>query len=114
MSDLSHVDQYPEIPVSLLATRGLLRTGEWRNMRPVMAERRAPCSAACPAAVPVPRYLHLLSQGRLREAYEAFTLRNPFPAVTGRVCPHFCETACNREAYDGPVSIRALERHLGE
>ncbi len=114
MNDLSHVDGYPEIPVSLMASRGVLRTGEWRNMRPVAQERWAPCAEACPAAVPVPRYLHLLSQGRLREAYEAFTLRNPFPAVTGRVCPHFCETACNREGYDGAVSIRALERHLGE
>ncbi len=114
MTDLSHVDGYPEIPVSLLASRGVLLTGEWRNMRPVARERRAPCSDACPAAVPVPRYLHLLSQGRLLEAYEAFTLRNPFPAVTGRVCPHFCETACNREAYDGPLSIRALERYLGD
>ena len=114
MTDLSHVDGYPEIPVSLLASRGVLLTGEWRNMRPVARERRAPCSDACPAAIPVPRYLHLLSQGRLPEAYEAFTLRNPFPAVTGRVCPHFCETACNREAYDGPLSIRALERYLGD
>ena len=49
-------------------------TGEWRNMRPVSRDRRAPCSAACPAAVPVPRYLHLLSQGRLREAYEQVLL----------------------------------------
>ncbi|MBN2113025.1 MAG: FAD-dependent oxidoreductase [Acidimicrobiia bacterium] len=114
MSDLSHVDRYPEIPVSLLASRGVLRTGEWRNMRPVARERRAPCSDACPAAVPVPRYLHLLAQGRLREAYETFTLRNPFPAITGRVCPHFCEAACNRDPYDGPLSIRALERYLGD
>jgi NADPH-dependent glutamate synthase beta subunit-like oxidoreductase/Pyruvate/2-oxoacid:ferredoxin oxidoreductase delta subunit len=114
MSDLTHVDGYPEIPVSLRASRGELLTGEWRNMRPVAQERRAPCSDACPAAVPVPRYLHLLAEGRLREAYEVFTLRNPFPAVTGRVCPHFCETACNRDPYDGPLSIRALERYLGD
>jgi NADPH-dependent glutamate synthase beta subunit-like oxidoreductase/Pyruvate/2-oxoacid:ferredoxin oxidoreductase delta subunit len=114
VTGLTHVDDYPEVPVSLLASRALLRTGEWRNMRPVARERRAPCSDACPAAVPVPRYLHLLAQGRVREAYDAFTLRNPFPAVTGRVCPHFCEAACNRGPYDGPLSIRALERYLGD
>jgi NADPH-dependent glutamate synthase beta subunit-like oxidoreductase/Pyruvate/2-oxoacid:ferredoxin oxidoreductase delta subunit len=114
MSDLTHVDGYPEIPVSLLASRGVLRTGEWRNMRPVPQERRAPCSDACPAAVPVPRYLHYLGEGELREAYETFTLRNPFPSITGRVCPHFCESACNRDPYDGPLSIRALERYLGD
>jgi NADPH-dependent glutamate synthase beta subunit-like oxidoreductase/Pyruvate/2-oxoacid:ferredoxin oxidoreductase delta subunit len=114
MTDLAHVDRYPEIPVSLLASRGVLRTGEWRNMRPVLQPRRAPCSAACPAGVPVPRYLHHLAAGRLREAFEAFTLHNPFPAVTGRVCPHFCEVACNRESHDAPLSLRALERYLGD
>lgn len=114
MGELTHVDDYPEVPVSLVASREVLRTGEWRNMRPVLARRLAPCSDACPAGVPVPGYLHLLAEGRLREAYEVFTLRNPFPAVTGRVCPHFCETACNRRPYDGPLSIRSLERYLGD
>ncbi len=114
MGELSHVDDYPELPISLLASREVLHTGEWRNMRPVLAARRAPCSDACPAGVPVPAYLHLLAEGRLREAYDAFTLRNPFPSITGRVCPHFCEAACNRGPYDGPISIRSLERYLGD
>jgi len=114
MGELTHVDDYPEVPVSLVPSREVLHTGEWRNMRPVLTGRRAPCSGACPAAVPVPAYLHLLSEGRLRDAYDAFTLRNPFPAITGRVCPHFCETACNRSPYDGPLSIRSLERYLGD
>lgn len=114
MGELTHVDHYPEVPVSLVPSREVLHTGEWRNMRPVLAGRRAPCSDACPAAVLIPGYLHLLAEGRLREAYEVFTLRNPFPGVTGRVCPHFCETACNRRPYDGPVSIRSLERYLGD
>ena len=114
MGELTHVDQYPEIPVSLVPSRDVLRTGEWRNMRPVLSGRRAPCSDACPAAVLIPGYLHLLAEGRLREAYEVFTLRNPFPSVTGRVCPHFCENSCNRRPYDGPVSIRSLERYLGD
>lgn len=114
MSDLSHVDDYPEIPVSLRSSRGVLKTGDWRNVRPRFAERRSACSAACPAAVPIPRYLHHLAEGRLREAFEVFTLRNPFPRLTGRVCPHFCEADCNRAGWDGPVSIRDLERYLGD
>jgi NADPH-dependent glutamate synthase beta subunit-like oxidoreductase/Pyruvate/2-oxoacid:ferredoxin oxidoreductase delta subunit len=43
-----------------------------------------------------------------------FSLRNPFPAITGRVCPHDCEVACNRAVHGSAVSIRALERHLGD
>ena len=39
---------------------------------------------------------------------------NPLPAVHGRVCYHPCETACNRDALDAPVSIHAIERFLGD
>jgi len=114
MSDLSHVDDYPEIPVSLMTTRGVLKTGDWRNMRPYLAERQSACTDQCPAAVPIPRYLHHLAEGRLEEAFAVFTLRNPFPRLTGRVCPRPCEIGCNRTDREGPVSIRDLERYLGE
>jgi NADPH-dependent glutamate synthase beta subunit-like oxidoreductase/Pyruvate/2-oxoacid:ferredoxin oxidoreductase delta subunit len=79
-----------------------------------MAERRSACTEACPASVPVPRYLHLLAEGRFEEAFGVFTLRNPFPAITGRVCPHLCEGACSRSDLGGPVSVRDVERFLGD
>jgi len=34
--------------------------------------------------------------------------------VTGRVCYHPCEQACNRGKYDEAISIRAVERFLGD
>lgn len=114
MVDLTHVDRYPEIPVSLLPSRGMLQTGDWRNVRPELRERPSPCTIACPAQVPIPRYLHLLAEGRVADAYAAFTARNPFPSITGRVCPHECEDSCNRVTRDGAVSIRTLERYLGD
>ena len=39
---------------------------------------------------------------------------NPLPAVLGRVCYHPCESACNRSNLDSVVSIRAVERFLGD
>ena len=42
------------------------------------------------------------------------TDKNPFPAVTGRVCPAPCETECNRKAKDEPVSINKMERFIGD
>ena len=36
------------------------------------------------------------------------------PAVTGRVCPHFCQNACNRQEFDEAVLIGDLERYLGD
>jgi len=38
----------------------------------------------------------------------------PFPAVTGRICTHPCETACNRSAKEGPVAFNAIERAVGD
>ena len=40
--------------------------------------------------------------------------QNPLPAVTGRVCPHSCETDCARGEFDEAVSIREVERYLGD
>jgi len=39
---------------------------------------------------------------------------NPLPAITGRVCPHFCESECNRTSLDEAVSIRSVERSIGD
>lgn len=114
MPDLSHVDNYPEMPVSLVPTLGIVKTGEWRNMKPVLEDKSSPCSHECPAGVFIPRYFYTLSEGRAEEAMDIFALRNPFPRITGRVCPHFCEGACNRKAHDSSVSIRSIERYLGE
>ena len=36
------------------------------------------------------------------------------PAVTGRLCPHPCETECTRAEIDQPVNINALEQFLGD
>lgn len=110
-----HVDDYPEIPVSRASTSTVLRTGAWRSVRPVLHERTAPCSAGCPAGIGIPTYLHHIEAGRLDAAFAAITDRNPFPRITGRVCPHPCESSCNLGMRgDEPVSIRAIERWLGD
>ncbi len=114
MTGLRHVDDYPEIPISLDTTRSTLKTGAWRSVRPVLVERRAPCSAGCPAGVGIPAYAADVAAGRLAEAFAKFTARNPFPRITGRVCPHTCEAECNLDAASGPVSIRAVERWFGD
>jgi formate dehydrogenase (NADP+) beta subunit len=36
------------------------------------------------------------------------------PGVTGRVCLHPCETACNRGKYDSSIAIHSVERFLGD
>jgi NADPH-dependent glutamate synthase beta subunit-like oxidoreductase len=55
-----------------------------------------------------------LRKGDRAAAARMLLTHNPMPAVTGRVCPHYCERGCNRGNYDEAVSIRAVERNLGD
>ncbi|MEO0248054.1 MAG: FAD binding domain-containing protein [candidate division WOR-3 bacterium] len=73
-----------------------------------------PCSSACPAGVMIPDYLSRLRDDDLPEAAKILLGSNPLPAITGRVCPHFCEQNCNRTEYDEAISIRSIERYLGD
>ena len=73
-----------------------------------------PCTAACPGAVEIPEYMELLRAGDLDAAARRLLARNAFPAVTGRVCPHTCEDDCNRGLFDEAVSVREVERYLGD
>lgn len=73
-----------------------------------------PCSTDCPAGVDIPLYLSKIREGDLIGAAQIILDFNPIPAITGRVCPHFCESECNRRNLDEPVSIRGIERFIGD
>jgi NADPH-dependent glutamate synthase beta subunit-like oxidoreductase len=73
-----------------------------------------PCASHCPAGTDIPSYLESVRNGDLMEAAETFVDFNPIPAITGRVCPTFCEPECNRGGKDEPVAIRCVERALGD
>ncbi len=72
----------------------------------------APCTNECPAGVDVPLYISLIRENRMEEALTSHLERNPFAYICARVCPHPCEGKCRRTQLDGPVSIRALKRHM--
>ena len=73
-----------------------------------------PCSTNCPGTVDIPSYLSKIREGKLLEAAEILLNCNPMPAITGRVCPRFCEKECNRGEFDEAVSIRTVERFMGD
>lgn len=90
------------------------KTGDWRTMKPAHQHAAAPCHAACPAGEDAQAWIAGLQEGHPREAWETIARVNPLPGVTGRVCPHPCETGCNRGQYDAAINIHALERWLGD
>ncbi|MDA3790385.1 MAG: FAD binding domain-containing protein [Desulfobacula sp.] len=72
------------------------------------------CSSACPAGTDIPAYMDMIRKGKLDEAAAILLKKNPMPAITGRVCPHFCEENCGRTRVDENVSVRGVERFLGD
>ena len=90
------------------------KTGDWRVERPEHRHRPAPCHAACPAGEDAQAYLAYVELERFREAWETLVAANPLPAITGRVCHHPCEQACNRGQYDEAIAIHHVERFLGD
>jgi NADPH-dependent glutamate synthase beta subunit-like oxidoreductase/2,4-dienoyl-CoA reductase-like NADH-dependent reductase (Old Yellow Enzyme family) len=73
-----------------------------------------PCKAECPAGLDVRTYVDLTARGRHNEALDVIMEKVPFPGTVGRVCPHPCETKCNRRGYDGSVAINNLERFIAD
>ncbi|MBK9475259.1 MAG: NAD(P)-binding protein [Tetrasphaera sp.] len=93
---------------------GRLRAGPVRAQRPLYVDLLPPCNNACPAGENIQAWLGDAKAGRHEAAWRQLTLDNPFPAIHGRVCYHPCESSCNRAAFDGAVSIHAVERFLGD
>jgi NADPH-dependent glutamate synthase beta subunit-like oxidoreductase/Pyruvate/2-oxoacid:ferredoxin oxidoreductase delta subunit len=93
------------------------------SRRPQRVTKVAPCQTVCLAGTDVRGMLGMLAQrerlGLSEEeafdgAWRLVVNTNPFPATTGRICPHRCEESCNRLQKDGSVSVGAVERFIGD
>jgi len=70
----------------------------------------------CPVGVNIPKFLDLLTAGKIAEAAQSLLCDNALPAVTGRVCPQEtqCEAVCVRAAKGLPVGVGYLERYVAD
>jgi NADPH-dependent glutamate synthase beta subunit-like oxidoreductase len=96
------------------AGQELFPTGNFRFFRPVYRDKTPPCNHACPTGEKIQRYLDFVKHDRFLDGYLTIMEDNPMPSVTGRVCYHPCEGACNRKDHDEPIGIRNVERFLGD
>ncbi len=92
----------------------LTRENQYHSIFGGMRFGHTSCQSACPGHVNIPTYLSHIREGNLLEAARVLLQNNPIPAVTGRVCPHFCEELCNRGEFDQSLSIRNVERFVGD
>jgi glutamate synthase (NADPH/NADH) small chain len=74
------------------------------------------CMAGCPVNVNIPRFIGLVSEGKINEAAQCLLCDNALPAITGRVCPQEtqCEIVCVRGTKSSPVGIGYLERYVAD
>jgi len=109
----SGAGEMPELVVSV-STMLWNKTGSWRYLKPAYLDSIPPCNEACPAGNDVEGFIRLIDEGKIAEAWRLLKQENPLPAVTGRVCFHPCEQACNRCHLDKPTAIQALERYAAD
>jgi NADPH-dependent glutamate synthase beta subunit-like oxidoreductase len=117
----THVPEHLRLPIAGVTPpptekegQRLFPTGNFRFYRPVFRDKTPPCNHACPTGEQIQKYLDHVKHDRYLDGYLTILEDNPMPAVTGRVCYHPCETACNRAAHDEPIGIRGVERFLGD
>jgi NADPH-dependent glutamate synthase beta subunit-like oxidoreductase len=117
----THVPEHLRLPIAGVTPpptekdgQRLFPTGNFRFFRPVYKDKTPPCNHACPTGEQIQRYLDFVKHERFLDGYMTIVEDNFMPSITGRVCYHPCETACNRAAHDEPIGIRSVERFLGD
>ncbi len=72
----------------------------------------APCVAACPTGIDVPRFIRGIATGNLDGSARTILAANPLGGTCARVCPveSLCEGACVRGPLDRAIPIGALQR----
>ncbi len=74
----------------------------------------APCETACPARLPITRYIELIKEGRFRESLTAIREATCLAGILGRVCIRPCEDHCRRQNVDECLSIKWLKRFVAD
>jgi NADPH-dependent glutamate synthase beta subunit-like oxidoreductase/Pyruvate/2-oxoacid:ferredoxin oxidoreductase delta subunit len=96
---------------------------ETSNLRPFFAPKVPACADRCPNHTDIRGMLTTIAlaekknisyEEAFERAWRIVVEKNPLPAVCGRVCPHPCEEACNRNEKEGAVGINNVERFIGD
>jgi len=70
----------------------------------------APCMAACPTHIGVPKFISLIRTNNVIGAAEVVKTSNALANTCGKICPEevFCQSVCTRGKQDSPIQIREL------
>ncbi len=75
-----------------------------------------PCVKGCPLGIDIPSFVKMAKDGDYESALEKIMEVNPFPRITGRVCPQEkqCEKECTLAKLGEPLNIGKLERFVAD
>lgn len=70
----------------------------------------------CPIHTPIPQMIHLLKEGKLREAGDMLFANNPLSVVCSIVCNHQkqCEGNCVQGKKGQPIHISSIENYISD
>lgn len=110
--------EFPEYGVET-GVKKVVTFGDASHKCPTYVNRVPPCQVGCPSGEDIRGFHNLLrgvekSEDKWVAAWKRIVEKNPFPAIMGRVCPHPCETSCNRVQVDETVAINAVEHAIGD
>jgi glutamate synthase (NADPH) small chain len=72
------------------------------------------CLNGCPLGNLIPDWNNLVAEDDWRSAMHRLHATNPFPELTGLICPAPCESACVLEINSEPVTIKQIELGIVE
>jgi glutamate synthase (NADPH/NADH) small chain len=72
------------------------------------------CHTGCPLGNVIPDWNDFVYRDRWQQASVRLHSTNNFPEMTGRVCPAPCEEACTLNIDNAPVTIKQIERQIGD
>jgi glutamate synthase (NADPH) small chain len=72
------------------------------------------CLNGCPLGNLIPDWNGLVAEDEWRGAIAQLHATNPFPELTGLICPAPCESACVLEINSDPVTIKQIELSIVE
>jgi glutamate synthase (NADPH/NADH) small chain len=72
------------------------------------------CLDGCPLGNLIPDWNNLVAEDEWRAAIDQLHATNPFPELTGLICPAPCEAACVLEINSEPVTIKQIELGIVE
>jgi len=72
------------------------------------------CEEACPAHLKISDYINAIYEDKPDESLRKIFEDNPIPAICGRICMKYCETACSLSIRGEALAVRWLKRYTSD